>query len=553
VTAWTLLRIALSSAAAIAGGLPLVAPRGRPAAGDLAAAWTLALGNAAVLALAAGLAGMPLSAPAFLVLLIAPGAAAVALRRRQPRPTGGAGEPVPPGFDGSGSAKGAMAAGIPVATRPAAAESAPGRSGSDSALLWLTRIALACALAVLIWKYVQAPLWGWDHFAIWGVKARRMLQGGHLRLDFLASLYQTRTDHPLGIPMAWLVLTLGRAPTPAVFKLLHTLFALALVAILRTAVQLLTSFPALGNAAAAALAVSPLLWDTEIVGLCEVPLALWALAALLLLLPRAGEPLARRHFWLPSLAVGFLPWIKQEGLVLGLQLLLLGALLLARRGRRIAMPGLAQLAAPALLLMAGALAMQRFILPPGVSFFVGPWLQRGLARLPMTFAILRQCAGDLLEPDWLGFWILLTLATCVAAVTRKTLTLALAAVVWSQVLLYVLTAYFSYIYPPEHLRAAFFRICGPLVPIGLLAMAALLRNQQSSSAEESHPRALTEPDVRLSPHPALTIQPPVAPRESTARIASGTAERCAPSNAPRLSFDVAAVCTSVAPRSQGPR
>jgi hypothetical protein len=34
------------------------------------------------------------------------------------------------------------------------------------------------------------------------------------------------------------------------------------------------------------------------------------------------------------------------------------------------------------------------------------------------------------------------------------------------------------------------------------------RPNESSSGGESHPSALTEPDVRLSPHPAPTIQPP---------------------------------------------
>ena len=34
-------------------------------------------------------------------------------------------------------------------------------------------------------------------------------------------------------------------------------------------------------------------------------------------------------------------------------------------------------------------------------------------------------------------------------------------------------------------------------------------DQKSSSPGESHPEALKEPDVKLSPHPAPTVQPPV--------------------------------------------
>src|ERR1700674_4370210 len=86
-----MVRIALVSAVAVLTGLPLLAPGRRPAAGDLAAAWTLALGNAAVLALAAGLLGLTLSPAALLVPLVAPGAAAAAALPggRPPGPAGG--------------------------------------------------------------------------------------------------------------------------------------------------------------------------------------------------------------------------------------------------------------------------------------------------------------------------------------------------------------------------------------------------------------------------------------------------------------------------------
>jgi len=446
-----LFRIVLVSAVAILAGLPLVAPRRRPAAGDLAAAWTLALGNAAVLALAAGLLGLTLSPVALLLLLIAPGAAAAVLGRG---PRHEAQNCDPPAGRGGG--------------RP---------------LIVASSIALGCALAALMVKVTRVPLWSWDHFAIWGVKARSMLADGHLRLDFLRSLYQTRTDHPLGVPMTWLVLTLGEAPSPAVFKVLHALFALALVAVLRTAVRRATSSPALANAAAAFLAVSPLLWDSEAMGLAEVPLALWATVSLLLLAADLEAPRSRP--WVPGLALGFLPWIKQEGLVLGL--LLLAAALLpmlptlrtagARRGGGLAtVTAAARLCGPALALMAGALAIQKLVLPPGASFFLGDWWRRGLDRLPLAVDIQRRCLSLLLQPDWLGFWIVLAALTAVAAARRQGMALALVAIVWIQVLVYDLTALFTYLPPLAHLDASFFRICAALVPLGLLGMAKLSRS-----------------------------------------------------------------------------
>jgi hypothetical protein len=48
----------------------------------------------------------------------------------------------------------------------------------------------------------------------------------------------------------------------------------------------------------------------------------------------------------------------------------------------------------------------------------------------------------------------------------------------------------------------------PWAPRSLRPLICLkTENHASSSAGEFHPRALTEPDVRLSPHPALTTQP----------------------------------------------
>jgi hypothetical protein len=459
-----LFRIVLVSAVAILAGLPLVAPRRRPAAGDLASAWTLALGNAAILALAAGLLGLTLSPAALLLLLIAPGATAAVLGRA-PRHHPENGDPP-------------AARGNPAGSRGEGRRSGP----AGWPLVVASRVALGCALAALMVKMTRVPLWSWDHFAIWGVKARSMLAGGHLRLDFLRSLYQTRTDHPLGVPMSWLVLTLGEAPSPAVFKVLHALFALALVAVLRAAVRRATSSPTLANAAAAFLAVSPLLWDSEAMGLAEVPLALWATVSLLLVSP--GLAASRSRPWVPGLALGFLPWIKQEGLVLGL--LLLAAALLpmlpmarARRGgATAAAAAAAQLCGPALALMAGALAIQKRVLPPGASFLLGDWWRRGLDRLPLIIEIQRRCLALLLQPDWLGFWIVLAALTAVAVARRHGMALAVIAIVWIQVFVYELTALFTYLPPLAHLDASFFRICAALVPIGLLGMAMSSRRPQ---------------------------------------------------------------------------
>jgi hypothetical protein len=55
--------------------------------------------------------------------------------------------------------------------------------------------------------------------------------------------------------------------------------------------------------------------------------------------------------------------------------------------------------------------------------------------------------------------------------------------------------------------------------------------RQSSSGRESHPSALTEPDVTLSRHPTLTPQPPAARLVPTRQTVWGPAARCVPANA----------------------
>ena len=57
-----------------------------------------------------------------------------------------------------------------------------------------------------------------------------------------------------------------------------------------------------------------------------------------------------------------------------------------------------------------------------------------------------------------------------------------------------------------------------LCPRQRLSRASLTEDDELSSGGESHPSALSDPDVRLSPHPAPTRQPPAARRASTEQI-----------------------------------
>lgn len=329
---------------------------------------------------------------------------------------------------------------------------------------------LACA-SLFVAKVVRAPLWSWDHFAIWGVKARRLLGEGGLELGFLAwpDLAPGRVDHPLGLPLTWLVLTLGRPPEPADFKALHLLMGIGLLLVVRGAARRATGSWTWGNLAAATLALSPLFWDTEALGLAELPLALWAASGAALLLATRWSP---RSAAIGGLALGFLPWLKSEGLPLAI--LVLAALAWAaeepapRRWRSPAATA-AAFAASAL----GAWWVGRFVLPPGGSFFRGDWMERGAGRLPQVGEIAAFCLRELAAWDWLLFWPALAAGSLLAVVRGRRRAAALAAAVWLQVAIYGATALFTYLDAIPHLQAAFFRISSALVPLGLIALAEI--------------------------------------------------------------------------------
>lgn len=394
--------------------------------------------------------------------LLAGALAAAALPRALPEPAGAVGPPPET-----------------IAGPPPADEPRP--------LRWASLVLLLACAGLFVVKVARLPLWSWDHFAIWGVKARRLVgDDGGLDLGFLAwpELEAARPDHPLGLPLAWLVLTPGRAPEMADFERLHVVFGIGLLLVVRGAVRRAAGSWTWGNLAAAMLALSPLFWDTEAVGLAELPLALWAAGGTALLLGARGSP---RTAAAGGLLLGFLPWLKSEGFPLAI--LLFAALAwtsdrpVGHRRRSLATAGLALAAAGF-----GAWLVARYVLPPGPSFFLGDWLGRATARLPQTPEIAGFALRELLAADWLLFWPLLMAGWLLAVLRGRSRAAALATVVWLQVAIYAGTALFTYLDPVPHLQAAFFRICAALVPLGLLALGELIPPASPSPAAR-HPPA----------------------------------------------------------------
>jgi hypothetical protein len=347
------------------------------------------------------------------------------------------------------------------------------------ALARLSRIVLWAACAIFAAKTIVAPLWSWDHFAHWGLPARRLLTDGMLDLSFLR-VPGLNSDYPLGVAMLWRFLALGHMPNMIVFKLAHIGFGLGAIDLARRASLEVGAGRASSNTIAAYLAVSPLLWDTVYLGIADLPLALFAVAAAGFLL-RAGalEPRARICV---GVLIGFLPWIKKEGLVLAV--LLLGAAAIIRRVRR-AHGWVAEFAAIAAVAM-GIAAVAKIIeyeyLGPGLSFLAGDWLTRGMARIPQAPEIAAALAREALALDWLGVWILFPIAVYVAWRRRRKAALAVSGIVCAQVLGYVFVYFATYLPPVAHIESSFFRVLGALEPLALIVIADLFVKREAPGA-----------------------------------------------------------------------
>ena len=331
---------------------------------------------------------------------------------------------------------------------------------------------LALPFAVFVWKIVRVPLWCWDHHAVWGLSARRLFSGGFLELAFLGiRMGAGNSDYPLGLPLLWRVLTLGGVPATVDFKLFHLFFGASVVLLTRRALRRAGVPPLVSLAAAAFVAVSPLLWDSESLGIADVVLAAAALAAICL--RRVAKP------WVAGAMLGFLPWIKKEGLplaILFLAVLWLFPRGLARRSRLAA-------AASFAILAAGAVLVERFLLPPGLSFFAGDWTSRVSSRLPRIGTLSGMLGGELAVSDWLGFWFAAALALGIALVRRLRTSLALFAVVLGQTAVYAFTYLATYLTPYSHVDASFFRLMSALLPVAAVAMGLLAAREPASSEE----------------------------------------------------------------------
>ena len=416
----------------------------RPA--GLATAWATGLATAVPVTLLAGFAGLPVGTLPFLLLLSLLVAASWALGAR-------AAAPLP----------------------------APGPLPEPRWLTWTARAALTAALLAVAWKLLAVAPWSWDHVAIWGVKARWIAAQGSFDLAFLGEPQLSRSNphYPLGLPVAWLLLGLGEVPGPRGFQLAHLAFVAALLATVHGTAARLSRSPAVAALAAGLVALSPLCWDSESAGLADLPLAFFAVAAVGLLATASDL----RRLAAAGLLVGFLPWVKDEGLPLAAGLLAVGLVWLWRR-RRARPARLAAFAVPAVALPLLARGVAFWALPAGRGFFAGDWTARVAARWSELPALLAEMGRELADPGFLALWFVFPLLIAAAALAARRrpearLALLLLLAVAVQLALYGFTFLASVHDPMDHVRSALYRTAAALVPLVAVAAAALAAGRPS--------------------------------------------------------------------------
>lgn len=356
-------------------------------------------------------------------------------------------------------------------SEPLAPESIDSASASR-VLVALGVLALLLALGVFLYKLVVWPLWSWDHYQIWGVKARRMVLDGRLDLAFLRedALLPARPDYPLGVPFLARLLALGGVPGEVVFKTLHAACGLGLAALLLDALRRAAASWPIALALTTWAASGPLFWDSEAYGLAEMPLAFVLVAAVLGALEWQRAP-TRGRTWHAGLLIGLLPWIKHEGRLLAL-FLLVALFLASPRGNR--WRTWRSLAAVAIVPLALERVMAQWGLAPGVSFLSGQPFAKLAERLPQASELLASMAQRLAQWDFLGFWLLFPLAFALAWRRRNVEALIAGGVVLAQLAVYSGLTFLVYLPVEEHLDAAYDRITAALVPLGILACGLAL-------------------------------------------------------------------------------
>ena len=334
---------------------------------------------------------------------------------------------------------------------------------------WLD-IPTLVSLAGFTFFATAAPLWEWDFWAIWGMKARVFLERGGIDWRFLESHWNAyvHPDYPLLVPLNFdFVALLNGAWSDRWLGLLSVAWAAALILIVRDlAARESTVVPS----ALIALAITGLA-ASRYPGLAEGPVIAYGAAAVLFL--RRGlvfdDDAGWRH---GAVLLGLAANVKNEGLAL---LVAAGAAVLIVRRQSILRlwPAIA-LAAPWQIMRA------MHVLPTDIAG--GSAMTRVLGRLPNAGYILMYIARHLYEP-W--FWIAVLAGVMILPLPIRKRELFVLLVTAIQLVFY-LGSYFAT--PHElrwHVATSWSRLTDQIaIPITVVVFLALA-NFASTNAHDS--------------------------------------------------------------------
>jgi hypothetical protein len=343
---------------------------------------------------------------------------------------------------------------------------------------WILASLIAIEIAVLIFTSFKHTL-GWDGLLNWELKARyAFLNDGTIPAAYYSSDGRafSHPEYPLGIPFTelWLYLWMGE-PNQFWVKIIFPLFYAACAPLLALLVSRLSGKRWIGLLSAALLPFVPSISASPggvVVGYVDVPLGVFYLAALgyLLLWFKASDS---RFLVVFAACSALLPWIKSEGIILWLVIVLLGFVLgLAKR--RLGQFVLS-LAPGAILILAWRIYLRLVHLSPH-SDFVRPSfgaLRDNIGRLGDIFGILFAELSEAVH--WSIFWLLAAVALIYLFASRKLERIALASAVIIPILLYsviyVFSTWSSY---SAHMTSSIPRLLLHVMPVGWLAIGLAL-------------------------------------------------------------------------------
>jgi hypothetical protein len=305
---------------------------------------------------------------------------------------------------------------------------------------WVLCAVILCQCTFLI-RYAWTTAIGWDGLMVWEIKARiAFANGGSLPLDYFVDTTHafSHPDYPLMLPMleTWVYLWLGHSDQ-CFARIIFPPFYFSALYLLYSGVAEISGRRWAGLLTAALLFFVPFLTTGEtnvFTGYADFPLAAFYLAAVVCFMRCQRDP-AGSHPILFALYAGSLPWMKREGSLLWLCLMLVaGACFLRQHRIRLA----ALIAAPGLIaIMAWEIVLQAAKAIPSTDFM--PVTAGNIAaHLGRGGYILHAVAHELASTtDWSILWIALPAALSLVALSgQRALGLQLGAIIFLPLVLY---------------------------------------------------------------------------------------------------------------------